>query len=56
MIVATTGGVVIRVGADGIRETGRAAQGVRIIRLEEGDEVSDVTVISRQAKEEDEVD
>ena len=40
ILVTTVGGVVIRCPVDGIRRTGRAAKGVRIQRLAEGDKVS----------------
>ncbi len=42
ILVTTVGGVVIRCPVDDIRETGRAAKGVRIQRLAEGDKVSAV--------------
>src|SRR3989449_4095114 len=42
LLVTTVGGIVIRCPADGIRETGRAARGVRIQRLNEGDKVTAV--------------
>ena len=50
ILVTTVGGVVIRCPVDGIRETGRAAKGVRIQRLAEGDKVSAVVrlVTSRE--------
>ncbi len=40
LLVTTVGGVVIRCPVDEIRETGRAAKGVRIQRLGEGDRVT----------------
>ena len=52
IILATKGGVVIRMNVSGIRETGRNAQGVRLIRLDENDSVSDVTILSQKAQEE----
>ena len=42
ILVTTVGGVVIRCPVDDIRETGRAAMGVRIQRLAEGDKISAV--------------
>ncbi len=42
ILVTTVGGVVIRCPVDDIRETGRAAKGVRIQRLGEGDKISAV--------------
>jgi DNA gyrase subunit A len=45
IIVTTQKGMVIRVSCRGIREMSRNTQGVRIIRLREGDKVSDVVKI-----------
>ena len=42
ILVTTVGGVVIRCPVDEIRETGRAAKGVRIQRMGEGDKVTAV--------------
>ena len=51
LLVTTVGGIVIRCPVDEIRETGRAAKGVRIQRLEEGDTV---TAVVRLVSEQDE--
>ena len=45
LIVTTQKGMVIRISCKDIREMGRNTQGVRIIRLREGDRVSDVVKI-----------
>jgi DNA gyrase subunit A len=37
LLLITERGQLIRIKVNGIRETGRAAQGVRVIQLEEGD-------------------
>jgi len=42
IIITTAKGIVIRTSLDNIRVMGRAAQGVRIVKLQEGDFVSDV--------------
>jgi DNA gyrase subunit A len=42
IIVSTAKGIVIRSPVNGIRIMGRATQGVRIIKLQEGDSVSDL--------------
>ncbi|HKZ99779.1 MAG TPA: DNA gyrase subunit A [Thermoplasmata archaeon] len=42
LLVTTVGGIVIRCPVEDIRETGRAARGVRIQRLGEGDKVTAV--------------
>ena len=52
ILVTTVGGVVIRCPVDGIRETGRAAKGVRIQRLAEGDKVSAVVRLVTPQEEE----
>ena len=41
-VVSTKKGIVIRMGVKGIRVMGRATQGVRIIKLHEGDKVVDI--------------
>src|SRR2546427_246378 len=51
LLVTTVGGIVIRCPADGIRETGRAARGVRIQRLNEGDKVTAVGRTLREVEE-----
>jgi len=51
LLVTTVGGIVIRCPIDDIRQTGRAARGVRIQRLNEGDKVTAV-VRPLQPKEE----
>lgn len=56
ILVTTVGGVVIRCPVDEIRETGRAAKGVRIQRLMEGDKVSAVVRIVTTREEEAAVD
>ena len=52
ILVTTVGGVVIRCPVDGIRRTGRAAKGVRIQRLAEGDKVSAVVRLVTSREEE----
>jgi DNA gyrase subunit A len=47
-MVTTTSGVTIRTGADELRVMGRATQGVRVIRLDEQDEIADVTVVKKE--------
>jgi DNA gyrase subunit A len=43
IIVTTAKGIVIRTSLESIRVMGRAAQGVRIVKLQEGDSVTDLT-------------
>ena len=52
LLVTTVGGIVIRCPVEGIRETGRAARGVRIQRLGEGDRVTAVVRLVRPTEEE----
>ena len=44
LIVTTVNGMVIRTVTDGIRKMGRVCQGVKVIRLKEGDAVAGVTL------------
>ncbi len=46
IIVSTQKGIVIRSPVNGIRIMGRATQGVRIIKLQDGDSVSDLTRVA----------
>jgi DNA gyrase subunit A len=43
IIVTTAKGIVIRTSLESIRVMGRAAQGVRIVKLQDGDVVTDLT-------------
>jgi DNA gyrase subunit A len=48
LLVITERGRVIRIGSDGIRQTGRSAQGVRIIDTGDGDRVASVSLIENE--------
>jgi DNA gyrase subunit A len=50
LLVSTTGGIVIRIPVDEIRQIGRATEGVRIIKLEEGDEVATIERVRQQER------
>lgn len=52
LIVTTKSGITIRMDAASIRVQGRATQGVRIIRLDEGEAIADVAVIQDVVAEE----
>ena len=52
LMITTSGGVIIRTQADSLRVMGRSTQGVRIIRLDDGDDIADVVVVGRQEEEE----
>ena len=46
LMISNKSGIVIRMSAKDIRTMGRATQGVRVIRIDEGDEIADVAIIS----------
>ncbi len=50
IIITTAKGMVIRTGLKNIRVMGRAAQGVRIVKLQPGDRVSDVVRVVEEAE------
>ncbi|MFC1513734.1 DNA gyrase subunit A, partial [candidate division KSB1 bacterium] len=52
LMIITTKGVVIRLKVSGVSVIGRNTQGVRLIKLDEGDKIADVT---RVAKSEEDV-
>ena len=54
LLVVTDKGMVIRMAVDQISETGRATQGVRLIRLQEGHKVSSIALLPK-AEEIDEL-
>jgi DNA gyrase subunit A len=45
ILVTTQGGITIRMAVKGIRAQGRNTMGVRVMRLDEGDEVKDALVL-----------
>lgn len=48
LVVMTTKGVLIRSQIKDIRVLGRNAQGVRLIRLDDGDGIADITTVTRE--------
>jgi DNA gyrase subunit A len=50
LLIITKNGVIIRQRIDGIRETGRVAQGVKLINLSSGDRVAAVAKILKDAE------
>ncbi|MDZ4744795.1 MAG: DNA gyrase subunit A [bacterium] len=56
LVVITTNGILIRQQVKDIRQLGRNTQGVKLIRLEEGDEIADITTVTREEDEVDEVE
>jgi DNA gyrase subunit A len=53
ILVVTEGGMLIRMNVDEIRRIGRATQGVRIIRLKDGDRVVSVARTERSAEDDE---
>jgi len=45
LMIITTGGITIRMSVSDLREMGRATQGVRVINLNEGDEIAAVAKV-----------
>jgi DNA gyrase subunit A len=54
VLLMTTAGQIIRVPVATIRQTGRSAQGVRLIRLEEGDRVAGLARVVKREDDEGE--
>jgi DNA gyrase subunit A len=52
LMIITSHGVVIRQGVHSIREIGRVTQGVRLIRLDEGDHIADIAKVVVNGEEE----
>ncbi len=51
VVIVTSGGIVIRQHASDIRVAGRNTQGVRLIRLDQGDTISDVAAVMAEDDE-----
>jgi DNA gyrase subunit A len=51
VVVISQQGKIIRIGSAGIREVGRASQGVRILRLDDGDQVAAASVLPAEEQE-----
>ncbi|MBL7791630.1 MAG: DNA gyrase subunit A [Saprospiraceae bacterium] len=56
LMITTKSGIVIRMPVSDIRVMGRATQGVRVIRLDDDEEIADVTVLKQSAVEEAETE
>ncbi|MFH0765397.1 MAG: DNA gyrase subunit A, partial [Calditrichota bacterium] len=56
LFIMTTSGMVIRQRVSAIRTSGRVTQGVRLIRLDEDDEISDIARVVRDNDKEDDDD
>jgi len=55
LMVITVKGMIVRCSVKDIRDTGRSAQGVRIIKLDSGDKVSSIAHVIPEEKEEEQV-
>ncbi|MFK7810605.1 MAG: DNA gyrase subunit A [Saprospiraceae bacterium] len=53
LLITAVSGIVIRMSTDDLRVMGRATQGVRVIRLDDDDQIADVTVLTTSEEEED---
>lgn len=51
LIVMTTKGILIRQSIEAIRLIGRNTQGVRLIKLDDGDNIADITSVTREEAE-----
>ena len=54
IMITCKSGVTIRMPVSGISEQGRATQGVKVIRLDEGDEIAAITKLDDQTETENE--
>ena len=54
LMITNKSGIVIRTAIDSLRVSGRATQGVRLIRLEKGDAIADLAVVPHEEGEETE--
>ncbi len=50
-MITCKSGITIRTGIADIREAGRATQGVKLIRLDEGDEIAAITKLDEYEEE-----
>ena len=55
LLLASAKGTIIRIRTQAIRETGRATMGVRVMRLEDGDEITSVALADVEEDEDDDV-
>jgi DNA gyrase subunit A len=51
IVIVTSRGIIIRQHASDIRVAGRNTQGVRLIRLDEGDSISDIAAVMAEDSE-----
>jgi DNA gyrase subunit A len=53
IMIITRGGKIIRIGSDKIRKTARSAQGVRLVHLEDGDQIAAACIIQDNGEDEE---
>ena len=51
LMITTKSGVIIRIPVADLRVMGRATQGVKVIRIDDGDEIADIAVTSKKEEE-----
>ncbi len=51
LMIINKSGIVIRIGVEALRVMGRATQGVRLITLNENDEIASITKVAREEEE-----
>ncbi|MBK7789569.1 MAG: DNA gyrase subunit A [Saprospiraceae bacterium] len=54
MLISTSSGIMIRMAAGTIRVSGRATQGVKVIRLDDQDSIADIAVVKNTGEEAEE--
>ncbi|MEM6321871.1 MAG: DNA gyrase subunit A [Bacteroidota bacterium] len=54
LMITNKSGITIRISVTDMRVMGRATQGVKVIRIDEGDSIADIAVIRESDEEEDE--
>jgi len=52
LVVMTVNGILIRQSINHIRIIGRNTQGVKLIRLDDGDSIADITCVARDDEDE----
>ncbi len=52
LMITNKSGIVIRISVADLRVAGRATQGVKVIRIDEGDEIADITVLNQSEEDE----
>jgi DNA gyrase subunit A len=55
LLITTQSGIMIRMAVSDLRVSGRATQGVKIIRIDEGDSIADIAVVKDPEREPTEI-